>query len=129
MCVVFVFILLPEAAIWVTSYHVSYCLLRAVVSSDFSSEKCSECGMEGGPRQEFVQGWTQGQGTYMTVSTHATFKLLIVSMLYLHSFYYDRLIYDVKFLEMVATTILITCLYLVSLCVHTCTMAVGWRTA
>ena len=34
----------------------------------FSSEKCSECGMEGDPRQEFVQGWTQGQGTYMTVS-------------------------------------------------------------
>ena len=128
MCIASVFILLPEAAIWVTSYHVSYCFIESCCFIWFSSEKCSECGMEGDPRQEFVQGWTQGQGTYMTVSTHATFKLLIVSMLYLHSFY-DRLIYDVKFLEMVATTILITCLYLVSLCVHTCTMAVGWRTA
>ena len=31
--------------------------------SDSSSEKCRECGMEGDPRQEFVQGWTQGKGT------------------------------------------------------------------
>ena len=55
---------------------------------------------------------------------HATFKLLIVSTLYKYSFY-DRLIYNVKFLEMVATTILITCLYSVSLCV-TCIKHALW---
>ena len=55
---------------------------------------------------------------------HATFKLLIVSTLYIYSFY-DRLIYNVKFLEMVATTILITCLYSVSLCV-TCIKHALW---
>ena len=109
-------------------------LLLFMESCRFSSEKCSECGMEGDPRQEFVQSWTQGQGTYTTVSVcmyacHLQI-LLIASTLYIYSFY-DRLIYDVNFLEMVATTILITCLYLVSLCVHAvnmhygCTMAVG----
>ena len=60
-------VLLREGAIWsITSYYVSYCLLKLLFH--FSSEKCSECGMEGNPRQEFVQGWTQGQGTYMIVS-------------------------------------------------------------
>ena len=100
------------------NYKVSLLVIESL--SDSSSEKCSECGMEGDPRQEFVQGWTQGKGTqrlYVYVCTYPTFKLLIVSMLYLRSFY-GRLIYNVEFLEMAATTILITCLYLVSLCVH-----------
>lgn len=92
--------------------------------SDSSSEKCGECRMEGDPRPEFVQGWTQGKGTHMAVCTYTTFKLLIVSVLYSHSFY-GRLIYNVEFLEMAATTILITCLYLVSLCVHAVNMHYG----
>lgn len=103
-------------------------LLLFMESCRFSSEKCSECGMEGDPCQEFVQSWTQGQGTYTTVSVcmyacHLQI-LLIASTLYIYSFY-DRLIYDVNFLEMVATTILITCLYLVSLCVHAVNMHYG----